>query len=185
MISVVMVTNRKGAVDVLNAQLKKQTFQDFEVIIADDLCEKDNGKHFKPRSKQEGECWNINKGYNDALSKVKGELVVFVQDFIWLPANGLQRFWDLYKLFPEALITGCGHKAKTVNGDGRPQGISETDDRVFGEKKLVESDWTYYELNWASCPTSMLVKFDEEMDKHYGGENQIFALKATIKNGMV
>lgn len=165
-ISVVFVTNRKGAVKFLNKQLAKQTFKDFEVIIANDN-EDDGG--FKPRQKKDGDCWNINKAYNDCLDKAKGELLVFLQDFIEINANGLQRFWDLYTIYPQGLITGCGHK---YNEDGS---INEIDDRVFGDKKCERIHWSCWELNWASCPRDIMPRFNEDMDKRYGGENQYIA----------
>lgn len=173
-ISVICVTNRIGAGAFLEEQLSKQTFKDFEVIIADDSEElgwHEGWDWFWPRQKDDGDVWNINKAYNDCLSMVNGELIVFLQDFIEIKANGLQRFWDLYQLYPNDLITGCGHKYEDEK-------IVETDDRCFGERTLVPSDWTYYELNWASCPTHIAPRFDESMDKFYGGENQIFALNS-------
>lgn len=176
MLTVICVTKRKGGYKFLAEQLLKQTFKDFEVIVADEtISGEDLGQihRFKPRQKNEGDVWNLNKAYNDCLKKVKGELIVFLQDFIEIPANGLQRFWDLYQLYPNDLITGCGHKYK----DGK---IVETDDRCFGDRKLVPSDWTYYELNWASCPNKVAPAFEENMDKNYGGENQCFALKASL-----
>lgn len=177
-ISVVCVTNRINAPAYLLSQLEKQTFKDFEAIIADDLCETPIlEKHFKPRQKGDGDVWNLNKAYNDCLDKVEGKLIVFLQDFIWIPANGLQRFWDDYQIYKDGLVTGVGHKAK----DGI-EGISEFDERVIGEPGVYESDPTWYELNWASCPTRLAPRFDEEMDKFYGGENQVFAFNA-VKNG--
>ncbi len=173
-ISIVCVTNRKGAAAYLKEQLDKQTFQDFEVIVADDSGDPINPdwKHFVPRPKKPGDVWNLNKAYNDALNLVQGELVVFLQDFIWIPANGLERFWEVYQLYPDALITGVGHKAK----DGI-EGITEVDERAIGEPGLSPGDYSHYELNWSSCPSKLLIPFDENMDKHYGGENQYFASK--------
>lgn len=177
-ISVVCVTNRKGASTYLKTQLDKQTFQDFEVIVADDSGDTLNPtwKHFVPRQKQPGDVWNINKAYNDALKLIEGELVVFFQDFIWIPANGLERFWELYETFPEDLVTGVGHKYKEDL-----KTLVETDSRALGEKTVYESNHTFYELNWASCPTKFLVPFNEEMDSHYGGENIIFAMNTNCK----
>ena len=98
-ISVGCVTNRKGSVEFLKKQLDKQTFKDFEVIIADDAENpKLYDKQFKPRAKGEGDVWNVNKAYNDCFSRVEGELIVFFQDFIEVPANGLKRFYDLGSL---------------------------------------------------------------------------------------
>lgn len=174
-----MVTNRKDAYRFLASQLDKQTFpaEDFEVIVADDLKTGDYNdgrvQWFKPRQKNEGDVWNLNKAYNDCLDKVQGELIVFIQDFIWIPANGLQRFWDDYQIYPEALITGVGHKGI----DGK-EGISEVDDRVFGEPGLHKGSYSHFELNWAACPTKIAPRFDEDMDAIYGGENQVFSIKA-------
>lgn len=170
-ISLICVTNRINSVAYLYAQLGKQTFKDFEVIVADDAGnDKLFDKQFVPRQKAEGDVWNINKAYNDCLSRVEGELIVFLQDFIWVPSNGLERFWELYQLYPDALITGVGHKA--LKG---LEGISEIDERALGEPGLSPGNYSHYELNWASCPVKLAVKFDEQMDKHYGGENQYFA----------
>lgn len=180
MISVIMVTNRKGSVKFLKEQLDKQTFKDFEVIIADDIDqEKLYDKQFKPRQPQGEDVWNLNKAYNDCLDMVEGDLIVYIQDFIWIPANALQRFWDLYEVFPNDLITGVGHKYENL------EKIVEIDDRANGERKLVASDWTYYELNYASAPSSLKARFEEDMDTHYGGENQIYALLATIEGSKV
>lgn len=172
-ISVLCVTNRNGAIKYFKEQLNKQTFKDFEVIIAND-SEDDGG--FKPRQKKKGDVWNLNKAYNDCLDRAKGELLVFLQDFIWIQANGLQRFWDIYQLYPDALITGCGHKyeqdLKTIN---------EVDNRCFGEKRLEKCHWSNWEMNWSSCPRAIMPRFDEEMDKNYGGEN-IYIAKTANKD---
>lgn len=177
-ISVVCVTNREGAHTFLLEQLQKQTFKDFEVIVADDYAGEISSQvnWFKPRAKLPGDAWNLNKAYNDCLDKVKGELIVFLQDFIWIPANGLERFWELHELFPDDLISGCGHKA--LNGI---EGISEIDERVFGEG-VTPGNYSHYELNWASAPAKIGIRFNEEMDKNYGGENHYYAQEA-IKKG--
>ncbi len=177
-ISIVCVTNRKDSIPFLMEQLNKQTFQDFEVIIADDANQERHPGvfHFKPRQKNEGDVWNLNKAYNDALNLVTGELTVFLQDFIWIPANGLERFWEVYQTFPNDLVTGVGHKYLEDLTT-----LVESDSRAMGEKTIYESNPTFYELNWSSCPTKHLVEFDEEMDKNYGGENIIFAVKTKQK----
>jgi len=173
-ISVVCVTNRPGSVAFLKEQLDKQTFQDFEVIVADDAKQEriPGWFQFKPRQKHDDDVWNINKAYNDALNLVTGQLVVFLQDFIWIPANGLERFWELYELYPNHLVTGVGHKA-----EHGLEGISEIDERALVPPGTSPGNATHYELNWASCPAHLLVEFDESLDTHYGWENEKFALK--------
>jgi hypothetical protein len=82
----------------------------------------------------------------------------------------------MYKIFPDALITGCGHKyeedLKTIN---------EFDERCIGEKKIEECNWTYFELNWSACPKKIMPRFNEEMDKKYGGENLYISRQANKK----
>lgn len=174
-ISVIFVTNRKGYEEILTDNLDRQTFRDFEVIVADENVEPYMASHyyFKPRQKAEGDVWNINKAYNDAIDRAEGELLVFLQDFIWIPANGLQRFWDLHLIYPDALITGVGHKA--VKG---LDGISEPDERVFALREVSPGNASHWELNWSACPREAMPRFHEGMDKYYGGENQYIAKKA-------
>lgn len=171
-ISVVCVTNRKGAVEYLKHQLDKQTFTDFEVIVADDgqNATVKEYKQFVPRPQNPGNVWNFNKAYNDCLNLVQGELVVFLQDFIWIPANGLERFWEVYQIYPNALITGVGHKAASGI-----EGISEFDFRVHGEPGLSPANPSLYELNWSSCPSSLLIPFNEQMDDCYAGSEKVWA----------
>ena len=161
-VSVIFVTKRTGAIEYLNKQLGKQTFKDFEVIIANDSDDKGG---FKPRQKKDSDVWNINKAYNDCLDKAKGELLVFLQDFIWIPANVLQRFVNQNRV-----VTGCGHKYKEDL-----KTIDEIDDRALGEKKIEECHWSQWELNWSSCPRDIMPRFDEEMDKNYGAEDKYIA----------
>ncbi len=175
-ISVIFITKRNGWFDILKDDMERQTFKDFEVIVAndsDDWRDMPGWDVFKPRQKKEGDRLNVCKAYNDCLDKAKGELLVFLQDFIWIPSNGLQRFWDSYQLFPNAMITGVGHKAK--NG---LEGISETDFRVFGDEEYAKVNYSYWESNWASCPRNFMPRYNEDMDKFYGGDNQYVSYKA-------
>jgi hypothetical protein len=153
-------------------QLDKQTFKDFEFICANDSGE-DGG--FIPRQKDGGDCWNLNKAYNDAIKQAKGELLVFIQDFIWIPANSLQRFWDVYSIYGKILVTGCGHKYEKDL-----KTIDEFDDRTIGKKRVEEVNFTQWELNYSSCPRDYMPEFDEEMDKQFGGENAYISYKAKL-----
>ena len=71
-ISVIVVTNRKGWHEILCEDLKRQTFRDFEIIIANDSgdnheCVIPEFNVFIPRQKNEGDAWNLNKAYNDCF----------------------------------------------------------------------------------------------------------------------
>jgi glycosyltransferase involved in cell wall biosynthesis len=184
-ISVITVTNRIGWLPVLSDDMRRQTFRDFEVVVAADGPRYESHPYdgwtvFVPRQKSGADAWNLNKAYNDCLDRAQGELLVFLQDFIWIPANGLQRFWDDYLMFPDALVTGVGHKAK----DGL-EGISETDERALGDGEISPGNHTHWELNWAMCPRAMMPRFDESMDTHYGGENQHAARQAEARGARI
>jgi len=185
-ISVICVTNRDGWHKVLLDDLDRQTFHDFEVIVANDalfyhkgLTHLENWQIFRPREKFETDAWNLNKAYNDCLDRAEGELLVFLQDFIWIPDDGLQRFWDDYQAHPNAFITGVGHKAK----EGL-QGISEEDHRMAAYPDGVSKCKSYFaewEMNWACAPRSIMPRFNEKMDEWYGGENQYVAKVAMLE----
>lgn len=192
-ISVICVTKRSPrAIPMLAENLNRQTLKDFEVIIADEYYAESNDIndylqrdiptiHFHPRARDWNDVWNINKAYNDCLDRATGELLVFLQDFIWISNDGLSRFWNDYQVYPTALITGCGHKAK----DGL-DGISEEDRRVYGPPGLALCDPVAvpWELNWSSCPRNIMPRFDERMDAYYGGENVYIQKKATLKGAL-
>jgi len=195
-ISLLVVTNRPGGIEILKDNLDRQTFRDFEVVLVDELYDWRKEEvaeylkeyqltHLKPRPKLEGDAWNLNKAYNDGIAASRGKFLVSLQDYIWISANGLHRFWETYEMHPLALVTGVGHKYKNpdkLDHRGRiscfkelrhPTVVEEFDDRMRFEFGLREQNSTYYELNWSSFPMGM--KFDEEMDKCFGGDNVVFA----------
>lgn len=173
-ISVICVTNRKDARQFLMNQLEKQTLQDFEVICADDygsepLVDTDPN-WFRPRQKVDGDVYNLCKAYNDCLDRAKGELLVFLQDFIHIPANGLERFWELYEMFPNDIYTGVGHKAAKGL-----EGISEIDERALGEPGVSPGNYSHFELNWSAAPRAIFPHFNEEWDTFYAGGEKLIA----------
>lgn len=207
-ISVITPTNRLGGIDIAYKSLKKQTFKDFEWVLVDSHCDnrrkivdkyvKDmNFIHINEPPKKKGSLWNLNAAYNQGFRWSKGELIISYQDFIWLPGDGLQKFWDLYQEYPDTFISGIGNKAKYPDKidnkgyitlwnkpyKGRPTGISELDNRVDGGKELIDSNYSFFELNWSSFPREAVDKlggFDEQLDYHYGGDNVHFALRASL-----
>lgn len=214
MISLLYNTNRYGGYDILKANLEKQTFKNFEVVIVDQLADEReyNVKaylhdfkvtYIRPRDKQEGDAWNFNKAMNDGIKACSGSLVVSLQDYIWIDKDAFQKFWDLYQEMPYSLITTIGHKCKYPNKSynsggllsiflddyrGIPSGIMEFDSRDDGKDDLMESNASQYELNFASFPLSMAYKiggFDENADKYFGGDNVQFGYRMEKEGGVV
>ena len=209
-ISVLTVTNRPGGIDVTWASLKKQTFTDFEWILCDELYEwrKEEVKAYVndtrlihiPSPRVHEDLWNLNKSHNAALRAARGDLIVSLQDYIWIRGDGLEKFWALHTaLGPRNLITGAGHKsehprlAHDIKGKitifkepftDKPSGISERDSRLEGEMKLEETNASWWETNWAAAPRKVfydLGGYEEQHDaEFYGCDNLTIALRAEL-----
>lgn len=207
-ISVLNVTKRHGGIDILHNNLRKQTEKDLELIIVDELYDERHKevadyvsvplKHIKPRPKGEGDVWNLAKAYNDGLRVAEGELVVVVDDFIWMQPGAISRFWEAYMEKGKALFTGVGHKAPyppVTNPKGkitifsedyrsRPAGIVEQDTRIDGRTHLEEVNHSFFELAYSAFPLSVAKEiggFDEDTDKFYCGQDRNFALRCHLR----
>lgn len=208
-ISVLTVTNRPGGIDVTWNSLKKQSFQDFEWILADELYESRKNevaayvnderlKHI-PTPRVPEDLWNLNKSYNAALRVARGDLVVSLQDYIWIRGDGLAKFWDLHTaLGPRVFLTGAGHKGRgprPVDLQGKvtiyeepyaekPTEITERDSRLEGEIKLEESNPSWWETNWAAAPLLAFYELGGYPEQHdgefYGCDNLSIAYPAHL-----
>lgn len=130
--------------------LKAQTFKDFEWLV----------ERHDPK-----EPPDFNAAMNRMLRKAKGELVVFLQDYIKIPEDGLQRFWDAYNKTLNTFFTAPVGKTKddvAIDWDWR---------KYRAEEPCEFMEW---EIDWACAPRIALFKiggFDEELDKHWGFDN--------------
>ncbi len=193
MISVIQVTNRFGGFDILWSSLRRQTFKDWELIYCDTLHDiralavkeytKDDPRvvHFKQTPKDpEAKTW-LAHAENQAIKQVKGELIVFLQDFIFIKPDALEKFWLQYNNDKNCFVSGVGHQYQSepvTNPNGLitvfskpqtqlPQQIVWQDPRLrkdlgsFYECK--PEDW---EINFAMCPRKMLFDIGG-MDESY------------------
>lgn len=155
-ISVVTPSIRPKALEPTRNALLKQTFKDFEWNVELNWT---------------GEV-DLNKSLNRLIQRAKGELIVFVQDYVELPENALQGFWEAYKAKP-AFYTVPVSKYDE-NG--------ETWD--WRAKKEGAIDWRDWEIDCGSAPRSALVDiggFDEELDRYWGYDNPNVGLRAHMK----
>ena len=110
-VSVVLTTARWGGLDVLFHSMQQQLMSDFEVILVDEFWEQRHVwasryfsearfafVHVPPRRK----CsyYDNALGFNTGIALAKGELVVFLVDYTWVPPEYLQTHWDFYKANP-------------------------------------------------------------------------------------
>jgi glycosyltransferase involved in cell wall biosynthesis len=209
-VSVITPTSRWGGIDILYYALEKQTYKNFELILVDShyYKRKDEVKKFMsgidvkhipdPKKKKET-AWNLNAAYNRAFKEASGDIYVFLQDYIWIPGDGLEKFVShLLLLDKPDVVIGVGHKAsypsESKNPLGKitifdkpfidmPEGISEIDNRIDGSVGFVEQNYSFWELNWSSCRASLvktLGGMDTEYDNGYGCENLNLSIRAMM-----
>lgn len=108
-ISVCLVTVRPGGLDVLLAGLKRQTFDDFEVVLVDALYERrielvgdlfHTAKipiiHTPPRQRV-FPIDAVPQYRNTAIAKARGHLLLWLVDFSFVPAGCLAEHWGVWE----------------------------------------------------------------------------------------
>lgn len=202
-VSVLCVTNRQGSIDILFRNLRKQTFKDFEVVIVDGsekghpIDEEEMAVKYFPEPKAKNPQltsvpFNLGWAYNFGIRYCEGEFIFCLQDYIWIPANAIEKFLERIETDAEkkTCVIGVGHKAKypeTLDGDfsTKPTGISEIDDRLVGSGRDIQwTDYSQFELNYAMVPKQMFYDaggLEESFDNtYYGADNTALALKAEM-----
>lgn len=195
-ISVLTLTNRFGGIDITWNCLKRQTLEDFEWVLVDAVDrEKDvkqyvndsRLKYYKQNPKVEGALSNLAHADNQGFRNCSGELIVSLQDYIWIAPDALEKYWIAYQKDPNTLVTGVGDqyqspsKADIVSPTGyitvfekpytrRPEFKCWNDPRKRSDQGSFymcnPPDW---ELNWASIPTRVIHELGG-MDEQYDFE---------------
>lgn len=210
-------TYRPGGLDILEASLMRQSFRDFVWVVSDQLFLErketwgqvlrrvDFPVLFMNREVQPENKRNLAAMYNAAADYVIEDgfsMLVSLQDYIYLPENGLQKFIDAHELFPESLLTGVTHISrdpfpnKIVDREGhytifaepytgRPKHYSWEDVRLTElyphGNDVLPVETGHWEANWAAVPTKVFedgVRWDEEYDRGIAYENMDFAQQA-------
>lgn len=203
-VSIVYPTARFGGLDILYDNLTRQTYQDFECIVVDELKRSKDlfiipkTKIIDAPEKTPGMYWNLDKSLNHAIRQTHGDLIVLLNDFIWLPDDALERLVRVHDEDKPCLVTGVGHqylidKPEDFNPEGRYAIWSKypgkpTGERVFTDPR-VKGKGVYvctpveWEGNWACFAKEIWQKiggFDEEFDAGWGYDNVNFAERAQL-----
>lgn len=197
-ISVVYISNRYGGMDILRGNLRRQSIQDYELVFVDGLYHerKDKIQEFfdgirlkhidQTQLTMDGYLSRLARADNLAFKNCDGDLIVCLQDYIYIPHDALEKFDYVNEIFEnKALITGIGHQylsptAKDIVNEKDPFYVFEkpftskpenrfwTDPRDRGNKNVREAEPVEWELNWASIPRNVIFDLggmDEEYDK--------------------
>lgn len=201
-VSVLYCTARHGGLDVLYESMKCQTFRNFEVVVVDELRRwkvyPDAGFNFvEPPPKKEGMFWNLSASLNKGTAACRGEIVVLLQDYIFVPEDGLQKLVDVYMKDAPCLVSGVGHQFKEPSTIFDPKGLwscwdswpgRPSGDKVFVDprikgKGLYVCTPVEWEANYACFAKEIWKKiggFDEAFDAGWGYDNVNFAERAQL-----
>jgi hypothetical protein len=172
-ISVVIPTIRPGSLELAKQSLKRQTYDDFEILVCAPFDPEWEDATWLP-DRFEGGFWGLNRAYNALFRTAKGELIVTLQDFIWITPQALEKFWYAYQE-TGGCISGVGHQYARVDGTGKPY------DLIWQDPRKTHKYGTFYECepndiewNFAALPRPALWAvggMDEELDfLGYGGD---------------
>ena len=160
-ISCVTPSIRPSGLDITRKSLMSQTFRDFEWLVDINWT----GEH------------DLNKAYNRLLMRAKGELVVFLQDYINVRPDYLQRFWEAYTAHPDTFFTAPVGKVQSENY--QPPATWDWRAHMF-TPDMTSDCW---EIDSACAPLKALVKiggFDEALDGKWSCDNVNVGCRAEL-----
>jgi|SRR6476659_5849864 len=145
------------------------------------------------------------QAYNNAADlavDLDFDLMISLQDYIWIPDNGIEMFVEDYDKYPNCLITGLVSLSDAPSDQeienpyglfsifkepliDRPKGISWQDARIgmYPDGEVVACDPRHWEANWAAIPVSILkhpVRWDLRYDEGVAYENMDFAKRCEL-----
>lgn len=207
-VSVITITIRTGFWNIMANNLSKQTYKNFEWVIVDDYKD-DRSEIARKYAKEYGldikylRGDKVLKKYNRRYGLVRannigwkqssGELLVFLQDFILIPDNGIESLVDLYRHNDDALLAPVDQywHCKTPNRENKEDwwdgdtsvitGFSWRNVRV-DYRGIRETDNPFdFEMNYAAIPRKILDRLNgwwEFFDDGLGFDNTEIADRA-------
>jgi hypothetical protein len=158
--------------------------------------------------KQPGNVRALAQAYNNAADYAVDagfDLFVSLQDYIWIPDNGIEMFVEDHATYPKCLLTGlvslsdapsdqaianpCGMYSIFIEPlTDKPKGISWHDvrgtDLYPDGGEVVACDPRHWEANWAAIPVELFkqgMRWDLNYDEGIAYENVDFAKRCELE----
>jgi len=208
-------TRHYGGLDVVYHSLKRQTRKPYVWIIGDEMFSerKDIVSSLSLRTHHfrapwtEGHYRNLCASYNCALRYARSigcDMFVSLQDYFWIPEDGLERFEFMAGVLDGHLLSGLASltadppPSAVSNPKGlftifekpyadKPQIIDWADVRNHGDEEGYSiRTWVEWEANYAAITPALMatgIEWDEEYDRGVAYENQDLALRARATYG--
>lgn len=162
-ISVVSPSVREGGLDTLAKCLKTQTFEgEVEWLVSTPGFTPTGAIQIGMEPKGEYR-YSLNRDWNNMFKEAKGELILSIQDLIWIPADFLERMWNHYEYNPKALIAAVGHQFVDKE-------LVWVDPRTTRFNSFQQVDFIEVEFSACSIPRQAIIDvggLDPEWDKYY------------------
>jgi hypothetical protein len=166
LVSILIPTNRPGGLEHAARALTRQTCTDFEILVGSTFNPGPGPWRWIP-DRHAGGFWTLNRCYNDLFRAARGRLLVSLQDFIWVPPTGIERFVAAHAI-TGGTITGVSDQYESVGLDGTLGPLHWRDvrrDSYRGELQPVIPNAC--EWNWSCTPREAVLDvggMDEELD---------------------
>jgi len=199
-------TIRKGWWRTMAKNIAEQTYKNIEWIIVDDheddrseMAEKMKKefaidiKYLRGKERKMKRTYALVNANNTALQQAKGEIFVFLQDFVYMPNDGIEQIVKLHRDHPDALLALPDmYVAPKVKPDIESEDWFNGEDDIFGtfirknvriqNKGLRNTDNPYdFEQNYGAIPTKIaraLGGWYEFYDEGLGYDNTDIAYRA-------
>lgn len=174
-------TIRQGFWNIQAHNIANQTYKNLEWVVVDDF--KENREHvmkkycdkygieyqyiWKPKRNVQ-RMYGLSSANNVAIKHAKGELIVWLQDFVLMPEDGVERLVDLYRHHPYDFLAPVDYyykpkiKPDTTSEDwfnGRLDVVGPLLRKNIRAKRLgirYSETVTDLELNYAAIPKKLL-----------------------------
>jgi len=213
-VSVITPTIRTGFFNIMAHNLSIQSYKNFEWIIVDDYKE-DRSEI----AKKYASLYNLEVRYlrggrgssyprrcglvranNIAWQNAKGELLVWLQDFVLMPQKGIEHLVDIYRHHPNDLIAPVD-----IYYHAKPANKKNEEDWWDGETKiLIKKSWSNvrvqyegmrysdnpfdFEMDYGAVPKKVIDKLNgwwEFFDAGLGYDNTELAYRALMSGSKI